>query len=248
MAKQLSRQELYGLVWSTPMKTLAAQFGISDVGLKKTCFRASIPTSDRGYWAKVEAGKKTIQVALPKRAPSMRDTVVVAGGGDYWYRYSAQEELQQPLPAPPEFPEPIDAVRERIVAVIGEVTVPQKVKHWYQAIDDILKEDDRRREQQRVAIYRTSWDCPRFDSPLERRRLRILNSLFFAAAKMNGKATTSTSRSRWNTRYPAVVGLRTRNNSMQTSQSCPCRFPVASIPASPLPPGRIMRAPSLKVS
>jgi hypothetical protein len=32
-----------------------------------------------------------------------------------------------------------------------------------------------------------SWETPVFDSPLERRRLRILNSLFFAVGKMNGK-------------------------------------------------------------
>jgi hypothetical protein len=34
-----------------------------------------------------------------------------------------------------------------------------------------------------------SWDDPLFDSPFERRRLRILNSLFLAAARMNGKPT-----------------------------------------------------------
>ena len=32
-----------------------------------------------------------------------------------------------------------------------------------------------------------SWNNPLFDTPFERRRLRILNSLFFAVAKMNGK-------------------------------------------------------------
>jgi hypothetical protein len=32
-----------------------------------------------------------------------------------------------------------------------------------------------------------SWNNPVFDTPFERRRLRILNSLFFAVAKMNGR-------------------------------------------------------------
>jgi hypothetical protein len=32
-----------------------------------------------------------------------------------------------------------------------------------------------------------SWEKPVFDSLLERRRLRILNSLFFAVGKMNGR-------------------------------------------------------------
>jgi len=32
-----------------------------------------------------------------------------------------------------------------------------------------------------------SWEKPVFDSPLDRRRIRILNSLFFAVGKMNGR-------------------------------------------------------------
>ena len=65
MAERLSRKALYDLVWSEPMKNLATRFGVSDVGLKKTCARAAIPTPDRGYWAKKEAGKETFQAALP---------------------------------------------------------------------------------------------------------------------------------------------------------------------------------------
>ena len=191
MAKQLSRQELYDLVWSTPMRTLASQFGVSDVGLKKTCARAAIPTPDRGYWAKKEAGKETFQVVLPKRAPGMDDEVVIARGSTHWYYGLTEQELLEPLPSPPEFPEPIEEVRERIAAVVGAVAVPRKVKRWHPAIDDLLQEDERRREQQRVATYQTSWNSPLFDSPFERRRLRILNALFFTVMKMNGKPTIS---------------------------------------------------------
>lgn len=36
-----------------------------------------------------------------------------------------------------------------------------------------------------------SWDAPRFDGPLDRRRLRILNALFFAVAGTNGKPVIS---------------------------------------------------------
>lgn len=191
MAKHLCRQALYDLVWSTPMKTLAAQFGISDVGLKKTCARAAIPTPDRGYWAKREAGKHTVQVALPKRAPGMSDEVVVAGGSNHWQYSSSEEDPRGPLPAPPEFPESLESVCERIAAAVGKVTVPQKVTSWHPVIDQLLKEDEQRREQQRSALYQMSWNSPRFDSPIERRRLRILNSLFFAVAKMDGKPSMS---------------------------------------------------------
>ena len=73
MAEQLSRKKLYDLVWSEPMRNLSTRFGISDVALKKTCARAGIPTPDRGYWAKKEAGKETIQSVLPMRPPGMND-------------------------------------------------------------------------------------------------------------------------------------------------------------------------------
>lgn len=55
MAKTFTRKELYELVWSTPMKTLAASFGLSDVGLAKACRKADIPLPERGYWATPQA-------------------------------------------------------------------------------------------------------------------------------------------------------------------------------------------------
>jgi len=42
-------------------------------------------------------------------------------------------------------------------------------------------------EWQLADSYPISWNNPRFGTPFERRRLRILNSLFFAVAKMKGK-------------------------------------------------------------
>ena len=189
MAERLSRKQLYDLVWSEPMRTLSARFGISDVGLKKTCAKAEVPTPDRGYWAKKEAGKTTFQIALPERPPGMDDEVLVASGNRYWYGGWSNEELLEPVPPPPEFPEPIEAVRERIAKVVGTVKVPREVSTWHPAIDRLLKEDERRREKQRTASYPMSWDNPRFDSPFERRRLRILNSLFLAAGRFDGKPT-----------------------------------------------------------
>ena len=54
----LTRQELYDLVWSKPMRDLATEFGLSDVGLAKICNRHRVPKPSRGYWAKLQAGEK----------------------------------------------------------------------------------------------------------------------------------------------------------------------------------------------
>ncbi len=64
---QFSRQELYDLVWSRPIATLAATYGVTDVGLAKTCRRAGIPVPHRGYWAKQSAG---LAVEKPRLDPA----------------------------------------------------------------------------------------------------------------------------------------------------------------------------------
>ena len=61
----MKRIELYELVWSKPMTKLGADLGISDVGLAKACRRHAIPVPPRGHWAKLQAGKTSVQVPLP---------------------------------------------------------------------------------------------------------------------------------------------------------------------------------------
>src|SRR5687767_12788611 len=46
---ELTREELYELVWSTPMSRLAGRYGLSDVGLAKVCDRHHVPRPPRGY-------------------------------------------------------------------------------------------------------------------------------------------------------------------------------------------------------
>jgi hypothetical protein len=210
MAKRLSRKELYQFVWSEPMKTLAARFGISDVALKKTCARAAIPTPDRGYWAKKAAAKNTRQPSLSERPPGMADEVVVAAGGSYWHQEWSKEDLLAPLPPSPEFHEPIEAARERIAKIIGKLSVARDIRYWHPAIDRLLKEDDKRREKQLSIPHPMPWDNPRFDTPFERRRLRILNTLLSATARMNGKPTIDgrEARSIHVTFYQQHVGIR----------------------------------------
>jgi hypothetical protein len=55
---RISRQDLYEQVWLTPMRKLAIGYGVSDVALAKTCRRLEIPVPGRGYWNKVQNGRK----------------------------------------------------------------------------------------------------------------------------------------------------------------------------------------------
>ena len=62
--QQLTRKELYELVWSKPMTQLAKEFGLSDNGLRKICKKYDIPLPLSGHWQKVQYGKKTHQEKL----------------------------------------------------------------------------------------------------------------------------------------------------------------------------------------
>ena len=62
---RLTRGELYEKVWATPMRTLAREFGMSDVGLAKICRKHSIPVPPVGYWRRKETGYKVNRPGLP---------------------------------------------------------------------------------------------------------------------------------------------------------------------------------------
>jgi hypothetical protein len=53
---ELTREELYQKVWTTPATKLAREFGISDVALGKICRRMEIPKPPPGHWRKIETG------------------------------------------------------------------------------------------------------------------------------------------------------------------------------------------------
>jgi hypothetical protein len=117
----------------------------------------------------------------------MDDEILVAGGNRYWYQGWTTEELLGPAPPPPVFSEPIEEVRQRIARVIGAVSVQRRVSVWHPAIDRLLKEDEIRRAKLPTLQYTLPSDQPRFDTPWERRRLRILNALFIATSRVNAK-------------------------------------------------------------
>ncbi|MEI7445668.1 MAG: hypothetical protein WCK28_12320 [Burkholderiales bacterium] len=65
------RRALYDEVWREPLTKLAKRYGLSDVGLRKICVQLAIPLPERGYWAKLAAGKKLPQKPLrPTTGPT----------------------------------------------------------------------------------------------------------------------------------------------------------------------------------
>ncbi len=54
---ELTRKELYNLVWSTSLSKLTQQYAISNDGIKKICKQFDIPIPDSGYWTKLKFNK-----------------------------------------------------------------------------------------------------------------------------------------------------------------------------------------------
>src|SRR2546429_6782861 len=65
----LTREQLYDVVWSEPIRTVAARYGLSDRGLAKVCIRLHVPVPGRGYWQQKAVGKKVRQPPLKALSP-----------------------------------------------------------------------------------------------------------------------------------------------------------------------------------
>lgn len=60
-----SREELYKLVWSTPLLTLSKKYDLSITGIKNLCYRMNVPLPKMGHWVKLQWGKEVIILPLP---------------------------------------------------------------------------------------------------------------------------------------------------------------------------------------
>lgn len=183
MGHRFSRQELYDLVWSEPLSQLAPRLQISNVGLAKACRRAAIPVPERGYWAKLKAGKRVVRHPLPLRRPGMLDEIVTGADAARRYGYVTDDEIRNRTSDPPVFPEDMADLTARVRRMVGRVRISKTLSEPHPIIAELLAADERRRERQRNAVYPSPLNDPLFDSPFERRRLRILNAICVALAR-----------------------------------------------------------------
>lgn len=67
---EVSREELYALVWSKPMLEIASRFGVSSSYMARVCQHLNVPRPPHGYWAKVATGKSLGKIpSLPPLLP-----------------------------------------------------------------------------------------------------------------------------------------------------------------------------------
>lgn len=222
MTFTLTRQQLYDLVWSEPMRTLAAKIGISDVAIAKHCRKCEVPVPERGYWNKLQAGHKVVQTPLE---PSDLGTVGRASMSG-----SFGPELRDRIKGAPGEPdtaaETLEALTERFRKRLGRVPIRRGFTVTHPAIATLLHKDEKYRQERAASPY--SWHQPQFESAFERRRLEILNTIFLAVVRVGGEAWTRGSEAR-------ELGLRIGDQSISFELDHPGAKPGRNIAP---PPGK----------
>lgn len=61
---ELSRKQLYDIVWSKPLSKLIREYALSNDGIKKICKQFDIPIPDRSYWSKIKFNKPVKKIEL----------------------------------------------------------------------------------------------------------------------------------------------------------------------------------------
>lgn len=163
-ATTVTREDLYRLVWETPITRLAAGYGISGTGLKKICDRLDVPVPPRGYWARKEAGQPVVQLRLLKAKAGAPLSVVI----------HPTPPKEKPAPAPVLADNPRAGVKD------GALAVPERLNKPHPVIATWI---DVRRGEREASRHRP-WGSGRATVPdfsdADHRRHRILNALFQA--------------------------------------------------------------------
>lgn len=77
--RQLSREELFVLVWANPAGQVAAGLGIRESELRSICSRHSVPCPSNAYWARVSAGERfTLPPLRDLKDPTLQRVEITA--------------------------------------------------------------------------------------------------------------------------------------------------------------------------
>ncbi len=170
----LTREQLYDLVWSQSINSLAKHLGVSNVALKKQCRRLHVPVPGRGYWAKKRAGQRPRKTPLPARPTGVPATA----------RRSAPEGAvvrpASPIAVPQSTIEEFEAL---LRAELGDVRVRTR---FYKTHPALRSRIERWRAGSAAAM---PWDHARIDGFKEqKRRLLMLNALLLGFDRLGYQA------------------------------------------------------------
>lgn len=180
ISHRFTRQQLYDLVWASPIISVAKTLGLSDVALAKACKKANIPVPPRGYWVRLKAGKHVVRIQLGQRGFGKSDEVYI---GDRYAQHRV--DLDADIPAPPSYAETPQDVITRAQSEVKRIPFPKTLANPHHLVEAALKEDEvRRAELVKTPYY---WKKPIFDTPEAKRKLKILNAIFTVMTRVGEK-------------------------------------------------------------
>ncbi|NJX15520.1 hypothetical protein [Tamlana crocina] len=74
--KGLKRKELFDLVWSKPLTTLAKELNFDAYNLRKICSKHNIPLPQSGHWQKIKHNKKVSKATFPVDVEKDKTTIL----------------------------------------------------------------------------------------------------------------------------------------------------------------------------
>ncbi len=186
-----SREQLYDLVWSEPIKGLATRLDLTDNGFRKRILPLNIPLPDRSYWAKANASKPKVKIKLPPRGPAQPHSIDL-GSNSGWGRNPGPEEiLSQPPPLEPVFDEPLEALEERVRRKLGTVERIKTIIPAHGPIYRYVVADQKLAADLKASRFSYAWSKPLFQSDFENRRFKFLASLSAGLLKFGGRLNLS---------------------------------------------------------
>lgn len=178
--RRVKREELYTMVWTTPMTKLGEELGVSGNGLAKICDRLEVPYPPRGHWAKKAAGKRVVQYKLPARKADIPESV----------------DIHRTRPKPLPRPEVVQSSRAAAEKVEG-ISVPETMEDLHPRVKAWVaehKKEQREREMEGRRRGRDSWWARSPIPDLTERdlyRFRVSSAIFRAVEKAGGRIEAS---------------------------------------------------------
>jgi len=110
----------------------------------------------------------------------MSDEIIVHPGPMSAYRDLFDQEILNLAPTPPTFDRSLDEIMAEVRSTIRKVTITRTLDKPHRLIAKVLNEDEKRKQKTNDLPMSFILDKPLFESPFERRRLRLLDSIFKA--------------------------------------------------------------------
>lgn len=185
----MTREELHAEVWSQPMRSLAKTMGISDVALAKRCKSANIPVPPRGWWARKEAGKAVKIEPLPPQPFALSNYFPARDVGAH--QTGEEATSVDDVPRAPTFRD-LAVVTDEIRAAVKQIKVPGVLTAPHPIVARLLAQDAKRKPSPSVSQYFPDRNGPKFQTPIQQRRLRILSCILTELDRLGCKASGNT--------------------------------------------------------